>query len=84
LRIGLVEEVVDDDQVLTRVKALAQKIASFSPVATQAVKAGVRAALSMPLEQGLRYENELHILCMSDKARMEGIKAFQEKREGKF
>jgi enoyl-CoA hydratase len=84
LRIGLVEEVVDDADVLARAKALAQKIASFSPVATQAVKAGVRAALSMPLEQGLRYENELHILCMSDRARVEGIKAFQEKREGKF
>lgn len=84
LRIGLVEEVVDDGQVLGRVRALAQKMASFSPAATQAVKAGVRAALSMPLEQGLRYENELHILCMSDKARVEGIKAFQEKREGKF
>jgi len=84
LRIGLIEEMVDDDQVAARTKALAQKIASFSPVATQAVKAGVRAALSMPLEEGLRYENELHILCMSDKARMEGIKAFQEKREGKF
>jgi enoyl-CoA hydratase/carnithine racemase len=84
LRVGLVEEVVDDTQVLVRVRALAQKIASFSPVAIQAVKAGVRAALSMPLEQGLRYENELHILCMSDKSRVEGIKAFQEKREGKF
>lgn len=63
---------------------MAKKIASFSPVATQAVKAGVRAAQSMSLEQGLRYENELHTICMSDKARIEGIKAFQEKREGKF
>ena len=84
LRIGLVEEVVEDSQVLVRVKALARTIASFSPVATQAVKAGVRAALSMPLGEGLRYENELHVLCMSDKARTEGIKAFQEKREAKF
>jgi enoyl-CoA hydratase len=84
LRIGLVEEVVDDADVPARVQALAQKIASFSPIATQAVKAGVRAALSMPLEQGLRYENELHVLCMSDKARVEGIKAFQEKRDAKF
>jgi enoyl-CoA hydratase len=84
LRIGLVEEVVDDADVLARVRALAQKIASFSPIATQAVKAGVRAALSMPLEQGLRYENELHVLCMSDKARMEGIRAFQDKRDAKF
>lgn len=84
LRIGLVEEVVDDAAVASRVAELAKKIASFSPVATVAVKAGVRAAISMSLEQGLRYENELHTICMSDKARHEGIKAFQEKREGKF
>jgi enoyl-CoA hydratase len=84
LRTGLVEEVVDDAAVEARVAELARKIASFSPVATQAVKAGVRAAQSMSLEQGLRYENELHTICMSDKARLEGIKAFQEKREGKF
>src|SRR5262245_342158 len=84
LRIGLVEELVEDAEVAPRVLALARKIAAFSPVATQAVKAGVRAALSMPLEQGLRYENELHTICMFDNARHEGIKAFQEKREGKF
>jgi enoyl-CoA hydratase/carnithine racemase len=84
LRIGLVEELVEDAEVAARVTALARKIASFSPVATQAVKAGIRAALSMPLEQGLRHENELHTICMSDNARHEGIKAFQEKRDGKF
>jgi len=84
LRIGAVEEVVDDGDVTSRTLALAQKIASFNPIATQAVKAAVRAALSMPLEAGLRYENELHVLCMSDKARLEGIKAFQEKRDAKF
>ena len=84
LRIGLVEEVVDDAAVEGRVMELAKKIASFSPVATVAVKAGVRAAISMSLEQGLRYENELHTICMSDTARHEGIKAFQQKREGKF
>ena len=84
LRIGLIEEVVDDAAVEARVGEVAKKIASFSPVATQAVKAGVRAAQSMSLDQGLRYENELHTICMSDNARVEGIKAFQEKREGKF
>jgi enoyl-CoA hydratase/carnithine racemase len=84
LRIGLVEEVVDDDKVLTRTAELAAKIASFSPVAVQSTKAAVRAALSMPLEAGIRYENEIHVICMSDKDRLEGIKAFQEKRPGKF
>jgi enoyl-CoA hydratase len=84
LRIGLVEEVVDDDKLTARVMEMARKIASFSPVATQTIKAGVRAALSTPLEAGLRYENELHVICMSDKGRAEGIKAFQEKRDAKF
>jgi enoyl-CoA hydratase len=84
LRIGLVEEVVEDAELDGRVLALAKRIASFSPIATQAVKAAVRAALSMPLEQGLRYENELHVFCMSHDDRLEGIKAFQEGRRGKF
>jgi enoyl-CoA hydratase/carnithine racemase len=84
LRIGLVEEVVEDADVAPRTFTLAQKIASFSPIATQAIKAAVRTAQSTPLEQGLRYENELHVLCMSDKARLEGIKAFQEKRDPRF
>ena len=84
LRLGLVEEVVDDAEVAARVMETAKKIASFSPTATQAIKAAVRAAMSTPLEAGLRYENELHVICMSDKARHEGIKAFQEKRDAKF
>ena len=42
------------------------------------------AALSTPLEAGIRYENEIHVICMADKDRLEGIKAFQEKRPGKF
>ena len=84
LRMGLVEEVVDDANVLARTAELAGIIASFSPMATQAVKAAVRAAMSMPLEAGLRYENEIHTICMSKKDRVEGIQAFQEKRSGKF
>jgi enoyl-CoA hydratase len=84
LRLGLVEEVVDDAEVTARVMEMAKKIASFSPIATQAIKAAVRAAMSTPMEAGLRYENELHVICMSDKARQEGITAFQEKRDAKF
>jgi enoyl-CoA hydratase len=84
LRMGLVEELVEDADVLPRMAELAAKIASFSPIATQAVKASVRAAMSMPLEAGLRYENEIHVICMSAKDRLEGIKAFQEGRKATF
>jgi enoyl-CoA hydratase len=81
LAIGLVEEVVDDDAVQARADALAATIASYSPIATQAVKAAVRAALSMPLEAGIRYENELHSLCFAAKDHLEGIRAFQARRD---
>jgi enoyl-CoA hydratase len=64
--------------------ALAQTIAAHSPIATQAVKAALRAAQSTPLEAGLRYENELHVLCMQSEDRREGIAAFQQKRDGSF
>ena len=84
LRIGLVEEVVDDGDLTMRTDAIAARIAGFSPVATQSVKAATRAALSMPLEAGLRYENEIHVICMSSRERQEGINAFQEKREAVF
>lgn len=84
LAIGLVEEVVEDERLEAHVAALAQRMASFSPIATQSVKAATRAALSMPLEAGIRHENELHVICMSDRGRHEGIAAFQEKREAKF
>jgi enoyl-CoA hydratase len=84
LRMRLVEEVVEDAKVMVRVDELASIIAAFSPTATQAVKAAVRAALSMPLDAGLRYENEIHVICMTDKGGAEGIKAFQEKRPVRF
>lgn len=80
LAIGLVEEVVDDDAVEARAGALAAAIASYSPIATQAVKAAVRASLSMPLEAGIRYENELHSLCFAAKDHLDGIRAFRERR----
>lgn len=84
LAIGLVDEVVDDDAVQPRAEALAAQIASYSPVATQAVKAAVRASLSMSLDAGIRYENEVHSLCFATADHQEGIKAFQERRTADF
>jgi enoyl-CoA hydratase/carnithine racemase len=83
-RLGLVEFLVDDAQVEPTARALCKKIAGFSPVAVQSVKAAVRAALSTSLEAGLRYENEMNTLCFSAGDHMEGINAFNEKRAGEF
>ncbi|RYY95257.1 MAG: enoyl-CoA hydratase/isomerase family protein [Comamonadaceae bacterium] len=84
LAMGLVEEVVDDAELEARVQAYAAIVAGHSAVATQAVKAAVRAAAEMPLTSGLQYENELHVVCMQEKDRAEGIAAFQQKRDANF
>jgi len=75
-RIGLVEILVDDADVFDAAMALCRKIAEFSPIATQSVKAAVRAALSMSVEQGIRYENELTTLCFAAGNYEEGAAAF--------
>ncbi|MGH6742998.1 MAG: enoyl-CoA hydratase/isomerase family protein [Bradyrhizobium sp.] len=83
-RLGLVEFLVDDSDVETEAMALCRKIASFSPVAVQSVKASVRMALSSSLDAGLRYENEMNALCFSAGDHMEGIEAFRQGRAAEF
>jgi enoyl-CoA hydratase len=80
----VVEEVLEDAAAILRAQAYAASLAALSPVATQAVKAAVRAALDMPFSAGIRYENELHVVCMQSHDQREGIAAFQQGREGRF
>ncbi len=77
-RLGLFEIVVDDAEVESVARALCRQIASYSPIATQAVKASVRASLSTALEIGIRYENEMNVMCFAVGNHLEGIKAFSE------
>lgn len=84
LRIGLVDEVVPADQLTDRTRALAATIASKSPVALQLIKEAVRAAVRMPLDEGLRLETTLFGLAFSSEDKVEGVKAFLDKREPKF
>lgn len=79
LRIGLVEEVVDDGQELVRARELARQIASHSPVATQATKAAVRAGMGN-LDHGLQIENELMALCFAAGNDKAGAKLFRERK----
>ncbi|CAD6549626.1 Short-chain-enoyl-CoA hydratase [Paraburkholderia kirstenboschensis] len=80
--IGLVEMVVEDAAVVDTAMALCRKMAEFSPIATQSVKAAVRASLSMSVEQGVRYENELTSLCFASGNYEEGANAF-DRRSGR-
>jgi enoyl-CoA hydratase len=83
-RIGIVEEVVPDDELFARVGELAAKIASKAPIAAQATKHAVRASINMGAEIGLEYENELVAATFMTRDKEEGVRAFVEKRRPIF
>ncbi|HSH46097.1 MAG TPA: enoyl-CoA hydratase-related protein [Longimicrobiales bacterium] len=83
-RIGLVDEVVPDHQLMGRTRDLASSMARHSPVALKLIKQAVRAAAEMPLQAGLALERELFITAFSSEDRVEGVRAFLEKREPEF
>ena len=80
LRIGLVDEVVAADQLMTRAEALAREIAANGPLAVVETLRVVNEGLDLPLDLALTREAERfgHLCATSDKA--EGTRAFIEKR----
>jgi enoyl-CoA hydratase/carnithine racemase len=80
----LVDQLVEDGAEEEVARALCRKLAGFSPVAVQALKAAVRQALEAPLSAGLAYENEMNVLCFAAGDHHEGIRAFVEKRDPAF
>lgn len=83
-RIGLVDEVVDDDRLQDTVMSLATQIAAHSPLTLRLAKDAVRAAFEAPLSAGLAMERELFITAFGSADREEGVRAFLEKRAAEF
>jgi enoyl-CoA hydratase len=83
-RIGLVDEVVPQDELKDHVMKLAGKIAQKSPASLQAAKETIRAAWQMPLDAGLRFEKAWFGLLFSTEDKEEGVTAFLEKRKPEF
>ena len=72
------------DKLAAQVEALAQAIASKSPIALKYIKEAVNKGMDVTLEQGLRLEADLYFLLHTTADRAEGIKAFREKRPPRF
>jgi enoyl-CoA hydratase len=78
---GLVSEVVPDDQTLVRAQALAAKIARMPPVAARAIKETVLAGQDLDLDTGLLIERKAFALLFDTEDQKEGMTAFIEKRK---
>ena len=83
-RLGIVSEVCAAAELMPRAVAIAELIASKSPVAVASAKQATRAALSLPLDEGLRLERSLFAMCFASQDKIEGVKAFLEKRTPEF
>lgn len=83
-RLGLVNQVVPQDQVLRVAKDLARKLASKGAVAIAQALWAIEEGIDLPLEQGLEKEAEAFYLVSESEDSREGVKAFLEKRQPQF
>jgi len=83
-RLGMVNEVHPPDRLLPAALAIAERIASNSPTAVQAVKRAVRMGDGQPVEQAIAIMMEAHWRSAVHADRIEGIGAFNDDREPHF
>jgi enoyl-CoA hydratase len=84
LRTGLVERVVPAGEALKAAQELATTLAAKAPVALRYAKEAVTKGLELPLADGLRLENDLSTLLRTTEDRLEGARAFLEKRKPRW
>lgn len=80
LRMGLVSEVLEPADLMPRALAMATRIAQNAPLSVRAIKRLVRNGLEMPLDKALQTEHHVFGLLRDTEDRIEGRRAFQEKR----
>lgn len=82
--IGLVNQVVPQEELMPAVLKLAGKIAKNAPVAVQLSKAAINRGINCDVVTGIAYEAEVFGLCFSTNDQKEGMAAFVEKRKPTF
>ena len=80
LEVGLLNEIVEPDQLLDRAREWAHRITANAPLAVQATKESVLRGLALDLEAAYKVEEELSGVVFSSEDAKEGPRAFAEKR----
>jgi enoyl-CoA hydratase/carnithine racemase len=85
LRLGLVSEVVESDQLMARGRALAEEIAQCSPLSIRLIKELTYKGLERDsLSHCAETARLLSNVAFQSKDFAEGVKSFLEKRQPKF
>ena len=83
-RLGMVNELHPPGELMDAAMRVAEKIASNSPTAVQAVKRAARLGEGQPIEQAIAIMMDAHWRSAVHPDRVEGIGAFNEGREPSF
>jgi len=84
LRTGLVSRVVPQAQLLATAHEIAARIAANAPLSVRAVKRLVQQGMDMPLSHAMDVERYVFGLLYGSEDRVEGRKAFAEKRKPNY
>lgn len=84
LRIGLVNEVTEPEQLMDRAKELAKKIQKNGPLSVKYAKAAIARGMQVDMDSAIALENELFAMCFATEDQKEGMEAFLKKREPVF
>jgi len=83
-RIGLVNRIVPQSQLMDECFAVAKKISMKGPVAVKLCKELVSSGMEMDLARACMYEADLFAMCFTSEDQKEGMTAFLEKRPPEF
>jgi enoyl-CoA hydratase len=81
LAMGLLNRVVDSDELIPTCMAVAGQICANSPLAVTQVKKAIVYGLEMPMAYALRLEIEAWLVNFASADRVEGLTAFLDKRK---
>jgi enoyl-CoA hydratase len=80
LELGLINEIVNRDQLMERAREWAERITVNAPLAVQATKESVLRGLALDLEEAYKVEQQISSTVFQTEDAKEGPKAFAEKR----
>jgi enoyl-CoA hydratase/carnithine racemase len=83
-QLGIVAEVADPTELESWTLEVARDVAKSSPVAVRAAKRSIDSALGVPVETGIEIEHEAWKEVIASDDRVEGITAFNEKRDPRW
>lgn len=83
-KLGMVEQLVDDNALEKTVTELAEHIATQPPLAMRYAKRAIDAALHVSTREGLRLEAEGQAVCMRSDDFKEAIRAYKERQTPQY